>query len=124
MGVRLYPNTRDRRKLERLAGVPHGTYDRLDAVETAQAADKATRQAAGTWNDYDDGYRHWCQVNDDPDLNALAGLLLSGWGKFRDPEGLAPDCAGSIGDPTTAQRLLDTNGIVADATLCEGVHWC
>jgi hypothetical protein len=130
MGIRLYPNTKDRTKLEVLAGVPAGTYDRLEAIETKHREEAITKRASGTWSEYSDGYRQWQEINNDPHLGDLCGFLLYGWGKFNDPDGLTNDdnhdrsCSGSLsGEP--AARLLEQNGVDPKlATLGDGIHWC
>lgn len=117
MGVRLYPNTNDVAKLEKLAGVPVGTTARLEVIQKRQEAEKA---GIPLFDRYEIDYRHWQEINDDGDLGNLEAFMLYGWGKFRGGNG---ECSGSL-EGAAAQALLDLNGIYASADYCEGVHWC
>jgi len=122
MGIRLYPVTRDRSKLEVLAGVPAGTYDRLDALKDRHTAEESVKRAQGTWSDYDDGYRHYCETREDADLGTLDAFLTFGWGKFRDC-GLATGCSGRLDDLIHCLVVLRHNGIHVDVALTEGLCW-
>lgn len=121
MGVRLYPNTTDRAALETLAGVPHGTYDRLDAM-TARHEAALVGLSFAERNELE--YQQYCERQDDAAIGDLDAFLTFGWGKFREVDGLGTDCAGCIENLDAARRLLRYNGIGADVALANGVHWC
>ena len=120
MGVRLYPNTKNTRNLEILAGMPEGTHARLEALRASFQVDEAA-----TFFERQDRYEKlWNAVHEDDDLANLDGFLTFGWGKF-DGIGLANGYAGSLTDLAHCAMVLRANGI--DAThirLMEGIHWC
>lgn len=120
MGTRLYPRTTDRKALETLAGVPHGTYDRLEAMEARQ---KAELEAAKPEDRYDLGYKHYCERNDDDALGTLDAFITFGWGKFSPVDDIGHDCAGHEDDLTRAAKLLRRNGIGVDVALTGGLCW-
>lgn len=124
MGIRLYPLTKDRAKLERLARVPVGTYDRLDALKAKhdlEAKDigyiECALRSDALYEELYDGHH-----DDERKLNSF---LVSGWGKFSDPDKIAPGYSGSLEDMAEVSWLLRWNGIPAWVDdLCEGVYWC
>jgi len=121
MGVRLYPNTTNAAKLEKLAGVPEGTHKRMEDMAKRHAEERA---AATNWNEYEDGYRQWKERDNDGPIGDLDAFLTFGWGKFRPIDGIGEDYAGNESDPQRAAKLLRYNGIGVDVSLTEGVHWC
>lgn len=116
MGVRLYPNTLDRKKLELLIGVPEGTYDRLEATLQRHQAVKDANQ--------DVKYEQWKEIYEDKYLGALDHFLTFGWGKFKSVNGIGEDYSGKENNLQKANELLLANGIKVDVELTEGVHWC
>ena len=120
MGVRIYPNTINRVNLEKLAGVPAGTMDRLEAFQARHEAEKAGLPHAER---YELEYRQWQEINADPSLGDMEAFLIYGWGKFAHVPGLSHGYAGSLDSVSQARILLQSNGINADAELTEGVHW-
>ena len=116
MGTRLYPRTKNEAALEKLAGVPAGTAEKLREME-------ARHKAARVGNtDPDLEYRQWCEIHNSA-LGDYSHFLLYGWGKF-DGLGLAEGYAGSLTDLDKCRELLRRNGISADAALAEGLYWC
>ena len=131
MGVRLYPNTTDAAKLEKLAGVPRGTMTQLEIFREAEQLYRAAHPEA----DEDEvGYSFYC-IAKGSDVETLDSFLSDGWGKFQ--------CAGLLteedmylgNEPVgrlACQLLLSSNGAMPhwdqlDAldiiVLSEGVHW-
>jgi hypothetical protein len=117
MGCRLYPNTINAAKLEKLAFVPEGTMRRLEEMAKRHAEERVN---AANWSEYDGGYRQWKERDEDGSIGDLDAFLTFGWGKFDGGNG---ECGGTL-KGAEAQALLDLNGIRADADYCEGVHWC
>lgn len=120
MATRLYPNTQNRHNIETLAGVPTGTYDRLDALEAKHAEEKAQPG----YDEQEDGYRQYKEIHADKNIGELSSFLLYGWGSFRSVDGIGEDYSGCEDDLTRAARLLHHNYIDVDLSLTEGVHWC
>lgn len=124
MGIRLYPNTKNVRNLEILAGVPEGTHaklkeieDRIDVSGAVDFRDSQKREEALYKELYAPG---------NGDINTLHGFLLFGWGRFTVPADVeAKDpIGGSFNDEATAKRVLVANGIFADFKVYEGLHYC
>jgi hypothetical protein len=115
-----------------------GTADMLATLERVHEVDSTSRRERdANWKNLTEHERGLARIaeseRDDRFYEALFAsqavhnyhsFLLSGWGKFRDPEGIAPGYSGSIDDPAIAARLLAANNIQADPAHCEGVHWC
>ena len=129
MGIRLHPKSEDPAVLEKLAGVPAGTHQRLKEREKKHKADLKALED-GTLDreisPYDLEYDQYCEIEDDPELCKMKNFLIYGWGKPRYP---LPDneCCGTI--PTAdvfchlmAKGVVD-NGIIklAEET---GVSYC
>jgi hypothetical protein len=121
MGVRLYPNTTNVVRLEKLANVPSGTHARMEEMEKRHAEERAN---TADWNMYEDGYRQWKEKDSDDAIGTLDAFLTFGWGKFRPVSGIGEDYAGNEPDFIRADLLLAANGINANAHYCEGIHWC
>jgi hypothetical protein len=129
MGVRLYPSTKCVSNLEVMAGVPHGTAARLEALEAAHdVGPKAT--PAKDYREYSERSDRFYEAifsDEHAAENRYHSFLLNGWGKF-DPAGVAPDYCGSIDGTAEGLEkikiLFRRNGIpLADVNFCEGVHW-
>lgn len=95
----LHPNTRDPATLERLAAVPPGTYERL------QAARKASPRFVPAAKE------HWRRYRGTPEMK-LWSFMLKGYGPINDAakrvleqRGL-PIKGGTTNDPTVKQALL------------------
>jgi hypothetical protein len=119
MGTRLYVNTQDRAIIETLAGVPAGTFDRLDAINAKH---------------YDDDYDRYCDIQDDPHLAALAHFDLFGFSKFDLrllPDGKDYACDRTEDGDLAISLWLSSTGafsyadreIVAPIIRELGVHW-
>ena len=122
MGVRLYPNTQDKAKLEILAGVPAGTYARMEEME---AHHQSLKTGIPMLDRYDLDYECWKEKSDDGPIGDLDHFITFGWGKFNSA-GVAEDYSGSldVGEPGKIAHLFIVNRIAADPIFCEGVHWC
>lgn len=110
MGVRLYPATKDRKKLERLANVPFGTFDRLDTLVKEHGSEDAFYSVI--FNDA----QFTC--------NKLHNFLIFGWGKFK-PTSRVNDCCGSTKVMDAIREVLRINEIwitLADLNE-EGINW-
>lgn len=131
MGVRLYPNTTDAAKLEKLAGVPEGTMAQLEILREAEQLYCAAHPEV-----YGDevSYNFYC-IAKGSHVATLDSFLSQGWGKFQGADLLAEEdlCAGTAPVGKLAcQLLLSSNGCMPhwdqlDAldivVLSEGVHW-
>lgn len=131
MGVRLYPNTTDAAKLEKLAGVPRGTMAQLEILREAKQLYRAAHPEA----DEDEvDYSFYC-IAKGSEVATLSNFLSQGWGKFQSA-GLLPEEDMYMGNAPVGrlacQLLLNSNGAMPhwdqlDAldivVLSEGVHW-
>jgi hypothetical protein len=101
MATRLYPLTRDAATLEKLAGVPAGTTEVLEAVR-AQAAL------------LEDELEAWKMVNDHATAGVLDGFHLFGWGRVNYTmltEAGFDGCADSTSDPAMVRRIGEAHGL-------------
>lgn len=124
MSVRLYPKTKDPVKLEKLAGVPIGTYAKLEALEAMEPNWNKPKSLADE--------EAWFDLLDESEyMQALHMLKTFGFGRVRaDLEGfgLDPIC-GSTDEAEMVKTLLIeqdlnlTSDILTIAYLCEGVCW-
>ena len=143
MGTRLYPiiardqnnnaTSEGRATLERLAGVPVGTYDALDAIEAPfderkkdladswASANQDERQALNwAYNDLSEERYNAVQANRDASI--LEHFILSGWGKFQQIGDFTE--YGEETDPLRVADLLSLNNIPVNATdIPLGVSW-
>jgi len=131
MGVRLYPNTKDAAKLEKLAGVPRGTMAQLEILREAEQLYRAAHPEA----DEDEvGYSFYC-IAKGSDVAQLDSFLSQGWGKFQSADLLSEEDVYFGSAPVgklACQLLLRSSGamphwdqldaldIIVEA---EGVHW-
>lgn len=131
MGVRLYPNTKDAAKLEKLAGVARGTMEQLKVF---QEAERLYRAAHPEEDASEVGYNFYCITNGS-DVAKLDNFLSGGWGKFLSAGLLQGDDAYLGNAPVgrlACQLLLNSEACKPhwdqlDAldivVLSEGVHW-
>lgn len=115
MGIRLYPNC-DTATRERLAGVPAGTWDRLQAFEAK--CPKVDGPTMTAWYD---------RLFKNSDLNTMHHFETFGWGRLT-TEAIKFitkvqefDYAGEITDPALAQGLIHAMGITAEGVT--SVRW-
>ncbi|MBI4672428.1 MAG: hypothetical protein HY741_12290, partial [Chloroflexi bacterium] len=88
MGTRLYPNTNDPRVLERLAGVPEGTHEKLAAIREKYA--ELTREAQANCTtaeefarvEYELGSQEFDEISADPNTDVYDSLVTFGWGRI------------------------------------------
>jgi len=131
MGVRLYPNTTDAAKLEKLAGVPQGTMAQLEILREAE---RLYRAAHPEVDEDEVGYSFYC-IAKGSDVETLDSFLCQGWGRFSAEDLLSEEDA-SLGNAPVGklacQLLLRSFGAKPhwdqlDAldivVLSEGVHW-
>lgn len=139
MGTRLYPNTKDAAKLEKLAGVPEGTMRALQLWEEMQTV-YWNHIGISKYDDDDKGYDMWT-IAHNSDVGTLEGFLLNGWGKFDlsliplDEDGgeesrICGDANGSLAVQllmsSSAFEYMDCKDILKVFDLVvesEGVHW-
>ena len=127
MATRLYPNNAIPELLERLAGVPQGTYERLVAVD-----DKYPLRHGMNTKGFAQRQAHYDEIYADVNLNALEDMRVFGWGR------LAPSVSaiiqeigdyeygGGITDPVQTQRILAVQGVDLHGVSVEeieGVRW-
>ena len=126
MAVRLYPHNQSPDLLERLAGVPPGTYQRLISIREHYPQ----RNNPGL-EGYEASSQYYAEIFADPDVNALDNQLVYGWGRLT-PQAqqlakrIDSACFGSIHDPKQVQFLLTAQGIdLQDVTIAElgGLCW-
>lgn len=130
MGVRLYPNTKDAAKLEKLAGVPQGTMAQLEILREAEQLYRAAHPEV---DQQEVGYNFYCITKGD--VATLDSFLTQGWGKFQGA-GLLPEEDMYLGNAPVGrlacQLLLNSSGAMPhwdqlDAldivVLAGGVHW-
>ena len=130
MGVRLYPNTTDAAKLEKLAGVPCGT---MALLEILREAEQLYRAAHPEVDEYEVGYCFDCIAKGH--VGTLSSFLSEGWGKFRSADLLSEEDMYSGSAPVgklACHLLLNSDGCMPhwdqlDAldiiVLSEGVRW-
>ena len=131
MGVRLYPNTTDAAKLEKLAAVPHGTMALLEILREAEQLYRAAHPEMDEYEVGDNFYR----ISKGSAVETLDSFLSEGWGKFQSA-GLLPEEDMYLGNAPVGrlacQLLLNSSGAMPhwdqlDAldivVLSEGVHW-
>jgi hypothetical protein len=120
MGMRLYPNTQRVESVEKLAGVPAGTMERLDALRKQYGVDDESLGFFERENAYG---RFFDAKERDANVNVLDHFVLFGWGKVYSPEHQNEWGGGRIDDIATVAALFKDEGIEADPALTEGVHW-
>ena len=126
MAVRLYPHNQSPELLERLAGVPSGTFQRLTAIQERHPQ----RNAPGL-EGYEASEQYYAEVSADPDVNALDNQLVFGWGRLTSKaQELASSFdspyVGNVQDPDQVRILLEAQGVeLRDVTVdeLEGLCW-
>ncbi len=135
MGTRLYPNTNDPRVLERLAGVPKGTHEKLAAIREKYAELARGAQANCTTAEefarveYDLDSKEFDEISADPNTDAYDSLVTFGWGRipnFRLIDRNYDLVVGSESQPDKVEAILKLQRVdLNDVTIAEigGVHW-
>jgi len=116
MGIRLYPNTTPE-VIERLIGVPAGTYNRFKEYEA-----KRPTKPGPTMDAWYEG------LFNDNALHLISSFITFGWGRLTS-EALTykkeyfPDSeyAGSTDNPQLAQGMIQAMGITAEGVT--SVRW-
>ena len=141
MGVRLYPNTKNPTILEQIAGVPAGTYQRLQDIRAKHEAEQQPIRDAYPEARGDQKFQLGCQLRemkyrqnneiwDDGDLRALDVYETFGFGKFKLPAHIraagGDENSGTITDPDLVQELAKVNNLYlnCELSLLEGFRWC
>jgi len=112
--------------MERLAGVPTGTFQRLQEIQ----AQYPQRDAPGL-EGYEESDRYYAEIFTDPELDALDNRLVFGWGCLTS---LAQQLAGRFGNPNFGSLreadevcgFLDAQGVDlqgVDVAKLDGVYW-
>jgi hypothetical protein len=116
MGVYLYPLTKDRKQLEKLARVSEGTYDQLDKMQNDKVPQEFLDEADG-----DEDFGRFLWMEKAIEVAKLHGFLLNGYGKFMYP---IDDCVGIETNRAIAEVMYSTatnrNHFDLDPT---GVSW-
>jgi len=109
MATRLYPLTRNEASLAKMAGVPEGTYTRMDVLLASRPSFEST-----------DAFYE--AMSSDADAQQLYHFVLFGWGRVRYP---ITDYCGESTDPEVVKAMLDAQVEATDTNLalCEGVCW-
>lgn len=121
MGMRLYPNTKNVEKLEKLAGVPAGTADRLAALRAKFPL--LDDPKTGFFEREDEYGRFYAAMSKDFDVRLYHHFILSGWGKVYSPDHQDENGFGHVDDVESIQIIFDSAGITSDPALTEGVRW-
>jgi len=135
MGTRLYPNTQDPRVLERLAGVPAGTHEKLAAIREKYA--ELAREAKANCTtveefaevEYELDSQEFDEISVDPNTDAYDSFVIFGWGRIPNFRLIDRDYDLVVGNETQPDKVeaifklqrVDLKGV----TLAEigGVHW-
>lgn len=135
MGTRLYPNTKNPATLEKLAGVPAGTFKLYQELEDERKQFKDELQSRfDQGHDRDELFRSnenfeekmWNRKQENPDVSRLDHFIMYGWGKIQFEGG----CSGEHTDLYHVDQVLFWQGVGSDelngVTLeeLEGVYWC
>jgi hypothetical protein len=135
MGTRLYPNTNNPVTLEKLAGVPAGTYSRWNEFKLEKRAflaglEKRAKQGEDRqklfFESNDFAGEQYDKMSEDEDVSHLDRFILFGWGKIQ----FAGGDSGEHTDAYNVDQVLFWQGVGSDdlngVTLeeLEGVHWC
>lgn len=111
MATRLYPNTDSPRVLEHLAGVPEGTFKKLEKMENETQFDEDSK---------------WKHIQTDPVCAILDNFLTFGWGRIcYVPEG-HDYTSGSVKREELVREMARKHGIEQHADLLVetgGLHW-
>ena len=127
MGTRLYPNHVTPELLERLSGVPQGTYERLIAVD-----DKYPLRHAMNDQGFEQGQAHYDEIDANDALNALENMRVFGWGRLTPSVSVIIrdmgeyEYSGRVMALAQIQRILDAQGVNlhdVDINEIEGVRW-
>jgi hypothetical protein len=126
MAVRLYPHNQSPELLERLAGVPTGTFQRLTTVQERHPQ----RNAPGP-EGYEAAEQYYAEISADPDINALDNQLVFGWGRLTSQaqelaSSFGSPYVGSVHDPEPVRMLLEAQGVeLQDVAVdeLEGLCW-
>jgi hypothetical protein len=115
--------------MEKLAGVPEGTYDKLIAIKN-----KHNVNGAKTHDEYEARFEaRYNEISDNPDTDKLDTFLTYGWGSFETTQNMCEEYhmdlnCGGLTDIKAVEQILDYNGIVLppDVSIADlgGIHWC
>ena len=132
MGIRVYPNTKNHDVLERIIGVPAGTWQKyLDKQAEIDAKKTEMRERGDHFADISEWA--WNAMQDaEHGIASCDNFDTFGWGrmgwqpeKYHEDGCLSP--GGGTNDPHEVFEIIARNGIdLGDAKLeeLEGVGWC
>ncbi|MBI4673130.1 MAG: hypothetical protein HY741_15865 [Chloroflexi bacterium] len=135
MGTRLYPNTNDPRVLERLAGVPEGTHEKLATLREKYAELAREAQANCTTAEelarveYDLDSQEFEAISADRNTFAYDSFIIFGWGRIKNLRLIDRDydlVVGNESQPDKVEAILKMQRVdLKGVTLAEigGVHW-
>jgi hypothetical protein len=103
MATRLYPITNNPATLERLAGVPAGTYAKLEALRATRNSRPGQENAQAVFYE---------AVYNDKNLVRMNNFNVFGWGRVN-PDA-CPDYSGRETDPVKCLDILAAHGIEID----------
>lgn len=108
MATRLYPLTKNKASIEKMAGVPEGTHAKLDEIESRYSEMRG------------DEFHH--TIHADSNVGALYNFILFGWGRVQWP---INECYGSTTEPELVANMLCEQGECTQENLqlCEGLCW-
>jgi hypothetical protein len=130
MATRLYPNTKSKTKVELLAGVRPGTYDRLKALVTFfnENYPENYEPLDLTNQSEERSYILHSMKQCDFEISKLDDFLLYGWGRVDFGGLILPEDQQACGGTTSLEdcryifkaMYLDENLLL----YTEGLHWC
>jgi len=128
MATRLYPSNNAPALLEKLAGVPSGTFGRLQEIEG-----KHPKRNLPTPEGYEEADAFYKTVFASPDLNRLDNFMTFGWGRLTTEATRLIKrwgqiyYGGGVDDPAKVSELLQAQGVTlpSDVTVEQlgGVYW-
>jgi hypothetical protein len=135
MGTRLFPNTNDPRVLERLAGVPEGTHEKVAAIREKYA--ELTRGETVNCTtvkelaevEYDLESKEFDEIGADPNTEAYDDFIIFGWGRIPNLRLIDRSydlIVGSEVQPDKVEAILKLHRVdLKGVTLAEfgGVRW-
>jgi len=108
MATRLYPLTKNKASIEKMAGVPEGTHAKLEEIESRYSEMRG------------DEFHH--AIHADSNVGALYNFILFGWGRVQWP---INECYGSTTKHDLVAAMLVEQGECTQENLqlCEGLCW-
>jgi hypothetical protein len=115
MGIRLYPKTNDKAKLERIAML-------ISGIEIAPGTTEKLKELEKQYPQFEELLTH-LELRENEACNMLQAFLLNGFGRMRTPYSVTGDC----GQTTTQLETFlmgDYHGLTTEVIeLTEGFNW-